>query len=377
MTSFRIVLERNARYIVAAAALLLATIVPALASAAQVTVRSIALSSSTAGATGVTYQVNFTPVSNAAEFVVDFCSDSPLVGSTCAPPADMDVTGAASTDATSVTGTGHQIVVVKALTGGTPVSVAITGITNPSTVGPLYARIVTYASGGSSSYNSTSTTGDIDEGGVAMSITNNVNVSGAVLESMTFCVSGPQDAAHPTTNPITTNCAGTTTPKLKLGKDVGGVVALDSSDVYTGMIFTQISTNAAGGAVVNLKSSAVNCGGLLRSSDPTKCDIAAAGASGDVAANQAKFGVKLGEDVDDATNGKYQHSGSYDDSHYRMNYVDSSSGVTSTYGDPILNTAGAFANNLDMPLTFGASVTNNTPAGNYSADLSLIATGTF
>ena len=57
--------------------------------------------------------------------------------------------------------------------------------------------------------------------------------------------------------------------------------------------------------------------------------------------------------------------------------TDNSTGVTSTYGSPFLNTAGAKANNMNMQLTFGASTNASVPAGNYSADLSLIATGTF
>jgi hypothetical protein len=61
-----------------------------------------------------------------------------------------------------------------------------------------------------------------------------------------------------------------------------------------------------------------------------------------------------------------------------MNYVSGdATGVTSTYGDPILNTAGAPANNQNMPLTFAASINNNTPAGDYSATLGLIASGTY
>jgi hypothetical protein len=61
-----------------------------------------------------------------------------------------------------------------------------------------------------------------------------------------------------------------------------------------------------------------------------------------------------------------------------MGYVSGdATGVTSTYGDPILDTAGAPVNNMGMPLTFGASAANDTAAGLYSADLSLIATGKF
>lgn len=60
-----------------------------------------------------------------------------------------------------------------------------------------------------------------------------------------------------------------------------------------------------------------------------------------------------------------------------MRYVDANDGVTSPFGDRFLETAEAPANNKNMALTFGVAASNNTPAGNYSADLSLIAVGTF
>lgn len=68
----------------------------------------------------------------------------------------------------------------------------------------------------------------------------------------------------------------------------------------------------------------------------------------------------------------------YDPSVFKINYAaDQLTGVTSPYGDPVLDTAGAPANNKKTQLTFGASAANNTPAGLYSADFSLIATGKF
>jgi hypothetical protein len=68
----------------------------------------------------------------------------------------------------------------------------------------------------------------------------------------------------------------------------------------------------------------------------------------------------------------------YNATTYAFNYVGTNlSGVTSTLGDPFLDTAGAPVNNQNMQLTFGATVTNATPAGNYSTSLSMIATGKF
>jgi hypothetical protein len=146
-------------------------------------------------------------------------------------------------------------------------------------------------------------------------------------------------------------------------------------------MYTQISTNASSGAVVSLKSS-VPCGGLKRV-EVTTCDIAPA-LSGGVAAGQAKFGVKTTTatsttGVSDATGTLQPAAGSvYNNTTYALNYLaDGTSGITSAYGDPFLDTNSLPVNNMNMKLTFGASISNNTPAGLYSTDLSLIATGKF
>jgi hypothetical protein len=388
MNSFR-VFSRQARRITATVALLLASIVPALtpalASADQVTTRFIELSNSAKSATGVTYRVNFTAIQAAGAFVVDFCNDTPIIGQTCTAPTGFNASSAASTTSgfTSVTGSTSQIIVAGTINASDNVSVAITGITNPSVTSPLYARIITYTDGtDAAGYTSTDpdAVGDhIDDGGLALSITDKISVSAAVLETMTFCVSKGDGSNN---NPITAGCTGTlVAPTLTLGETVGSVKALTSGAVSTGDIYSQISTNAASGAVVNLKSS-VTCGGLKRLG-ASVCDIAPALTSG-ITAGQSKFGVKVNADSTTDTalsaSGTFQAvSGSgYNGSTYALNYLaNNSTGVTSVYGDPILDTNGTQPSNRNMKLTFAASISNNTPAGNYTGDLSLIATGKF
>lgn len=367
-------------------ALLLAAVLPSVALAAQITQRSIELSSSSKGATGVSYIVNFTSVSTAGAVVIDFCSDSPLFGQTCAAPAGFDVVdatvnGATFTKTALTTPTANSIMLAGTVAVGAN-TIQLDGVTNPSAAGPLYARIVTFdTSAHAAAYVSTPTTSYsanvVDNGSVAVSITDSVGVSGAVLESLSFCVSGAA---------INANCdvTGNPAPTLRLGKDLGnGIIALDPSEVSTGSIYTQLSTNAVSGAIVRLKSDANNCGGLLRAGDPTACDITPA-LTGDITAGQAKFGVKTGAST--YTTGVASPTGllepvtgsGYSSTAYALNYAsDQLTGVTSPFGDPFLDTAGHPANNVNMQLTFGASVGNDTPAGNYSTDISLVATGKF
>lgn len=373
--------SRRTGYVAATFMLLFATITSAFASAAQVTERSIELSSSTAGATGVTYKVNFTPVSNAAAVVIDFCSDSPLIGETCTAPTGLNVstsTAAAGFTKDAATTANKLVLTSGTITATTNPAITITGVVNPSTVDTFYARIVTYsADAGAQAYTSTAPGTHVDDGAVALSTTNKIGVSADVLESLTFCVSAAA---------IADNCGGTlTAPTLKLGEDVGGVTAL-TTNISTGDVFTQISTNAVSGAIVSLKSNTLGCGGLSRAgaaSFAAGCGITPSLAT-DVTTGSSKFGVKTATaTAGTVSNGEFRPydggSGAfYSNSAYKMNWVSGdATGVTSTYGDPFLDTHSLPVNNMNMQLTFAAAAANNTPAGSYSADLSLIATGKF
>lgn len=382
MNIFKFV-NRQTTSLVAAIVLLLGIVapglVPAFVSAAAVTQRSIQLTNPSISATNVTYEVNFTSVGGAGAFVIDFCSNSPVIGQACTPPLGFNAESAASTTSgfTDVEGDTSTVVVTGTIAATTAISVELTGITNPSTAGPLYARILTYTddedANGYVDTNPGAEGAPIDTGSVAISITNTIGVSGAVLESMLFCISG---------SAIEEDCTATTSPVLELGETVGATKALISTALSTGNVFTQISTNAVGGAVVRLKSNAAGCGGLLRAGAPAACDIAPALDDG-ITAGQAKFGVLTAAATDtpdtDASGALQPVTGSgYNNSTYALNYDDEDeTGVTSIYGDPFLDTNNAPANNKNMQLTFGASVSNQTPAGLYSANLSMIATGKF
>jgi len=378
MNSITRLFDRRAGYIAAAFAVLLAAVLPSLVFAAQVTERSIQLSSSSVLATGVTYKVNFKSVEAAGAFVVDFCRNSPTIGTACVAPVGFDLTTptSATSGFTTVSAlTANTLRVTGTVATNTAISVDVAGITNPTDAGPIYARIVTYDTAVNANlYDSEDIDleagGVKDSGSVAMSITPTIGVSGAVLETMTFCVSGIA---------ISETCTLTSPPTLKLGETVGDIVALDAEHVSTGNIYTQISTNAVTGAVVSLKSG-TTCGGMKRVG-ATVCDIAPALQTG-IAVNQAKFGVRTATATDTGSNanGTLQPvlDSGYNDTTYALNYLaNNASGVTSAFGDPFLDTDGGPANNKNMALTFGASITNDTPAGLYSTNLSLIATGKF
>lgn len=383
MNSFKRV-NRQTGFLVTVGALLLAFVapglVPAFASADQVSARSIELSTSSSDASGVHYTINFTPVKNAGAFVVEFCTITPVIGEACTAPGGFKINNATATDTANntvnalTTDENNAVEVTTAMTATTPVSVELNGVHNPTASGTIYARIVTYAAESDAlAYTSTNIGSNTkDQGSVALEITDTIGVQGAVLESLSFCASSKT---------ISDGCGlqSNSLPNLTLGKTTGSVVALDPSEVSTGDIYTQISTNAASGAIVSLKSSATSCGGLINSSKPSGCFIGPA-QQGGISAGNALFGVKTSTAT--GGSGTYQPKplSGYNNTTYALNYDASNnnaSGVTSPYGDPFLDTGDGVVSNKNMTITFGASVAPNTPAGNYGASISLIATGKF
>lgn len=393
MTSLKTA-NRRVGSLFAVAALVLATVtpglVPAFASAAQVTERSVELSSSSKVATGVSYGVNFTSVGAAKAVVLDFCSNSPLINSACTAPGGFSVSAASVEGGDFAVSAGtasaaSRLVLTGTVAAATAINFDVTNVTNPTLAGPLYVRILTYDGADTTAAETkahdyvATAIGDVrDQGSAAISITDTVGVSAAVRETMTFCVSGELITAG--------SCGGQlTAPTVKLGQGTGADIALVSTALSEGSIFSQISTNASSGAVVSLKSTAKDCGGLLRAGEPDvakACNIAPALAD-DIEAGQARFGVRVAAATNPSgeTNGTFRAYGDtpyYSDSVFKLNYIaGNATGITSTYGDKFLDTANAPVNNKNVEITFGASVSNQTPAGLYSTDLSLIATGKF
>lgn len=378
MKSLRI-FNRRAGSVFAAAALVLATTVPAMVSAATVTSRSIAMSSSVKDTASVNYTVKFKGESatSIGAFVVDFCTTA-AVGTACVVPDGFSTNGIGTTGDDTVAAInsngGVKVTLDTPVTTGNEVNVVLTGIHNPEDAGVFYARIVSYEDG-TTNYHYTSPTSlgtHLDDGGVALYATDGFGVNGRVAETMVFCAGG-------STSVITSGCTGTiTAPNISLGTN--GV--LDSTAVSTGVVKTQISTNAVGGAVVYLKSDAAGCGGLLREGSGTaaqRCGIAPkATTPGAITAGQSLFGLKLGNLGGASSTTTAVEPSSYDTSNYFMNWVSGdASGVTGPYGDAIYNTSSAPVSDGTADLTFGASISALTPAGNYKAQFNLIATGTF
>lgn len=378
---------KRVAYTMIALALTVTALLPSLnqtASAAQLVNRSMQMSNSAPSATGVSYLVTFTPATAAQSMVIDFCGDSPILGSACDVTTNattglpsFDASGATLTAGSltswTMTATTTRVKLTKAAgaaTGtGSPISFTINNVASINVARSFYARITTYTDIAYGSYVSPTSLGTYaDYGGIALSTANTISVTARVMETLVFCVSG----AAPTSS-----CGGTSTPSVTLGHGSPAVIDAQTVDTNASVTptYTQLSTNAASGATVRMKN-ANACGGLSKDGGTT-CDIAATNAGATaaaIAAGSAKFGLGVGAGSGGTgtvtPNAKYAAS-----TGYGMD-PSGSTGVTSTYGDAVMAST-APVSNVNNQLTFAATAGTTTPAGVYTATLTLIATGIF
>ena len=414
-------------YAALAVALASAGLVPMLYSHAfaygQVTTRSVKISSSAAGATGQTYTVKFDTATSGTihGIVVNFCDDNPLIGNSCGWTSgqSIDVTSATFTSITgtpdtTVGGSNWQISAnANSATAGNGVILALTdanaaengsitapqtitivlgGITNPnySTCGSpdihpncsFYARILTYSTtAGATGYASQTIGAPTDAGGDALSTNSNIAITANVMEQLTFCISASSTLV---TGANTCSTGGAVTnPAITIGHG-SPTAAIDSTTVDQNFAYTQLSTNASGGAKVLMKSSNSCVNGGLSSSGGAVCNIPGVGSSAAaLTAGTAAFGMCVNNGANTTVVGNYHdtvNSCPTGSTTYTAGTLMGMNGgavnSTNTYGDQIFSTAGAVFKENNT-LAFAATASLTTPAGIYTTNENLVATGTF
>jgi len=381
------------------------------ASADQLINRSLKMSDSTPGVTtNLQYILTFTTGNVSAQsIIVDFCSDTPLIGSTCAFNAGVTVPTLAATPTIigggTVSSANGRTLKVTGLTIGANATYSLTingGITNPSALGTFYARIITYAGTNANNYVPATLTGDptttstyVDYGGVALSTAQQVNITTRVMESLSFCASKVN--IDGTAGASFDDCSEATPPTLDIGH--GTPKVLESGTVDSDMAYTQLSTNASSGAIVRMKATNTCANGGLSKDGGATCniggttDLTYVNGEGPIVfvANTAAFGLFVSDSRTTtgiaASQGTVTADPNYNDGineneaapttvHYGMDNRNTTEGVNSTYGDPIASSAGP-VNKVNNDLLFAATPSLTTPAGIYTANEILIATGTF
>lgn len=279
-------------------ALACAAMVPALvvsrAHAAQITNRSITMSTSKWSAPDVTYTVAFTTASTGTiqGLVIEFCDGSPVIGDpTCATPTGFDINKATLAFSTTMAGGAFALnsglsdanTAIFTRTDATSITTATAetftlggaggsdGITNPSLGNhTFYARIFTYVDNDDDSdgcsavddnatcYTSAAPNVYLDAGGIALSTTNDLVITAKVQERLRFCISTVVSADCTTAGTQKDTTTTNRTVSVNLG-DTNGV--LDTTGAYVNSnVRMYIQTNALYKATVVVKGTVPTSG---------------------------------------------------------------------------------------------------------------------
>ena len=348
---------------------------PALAYA-QVTNRSIQMTTAHISASDNMTVVFTNQTAANGSLVINFCKESPISGATCTTPTGFSAASATLTNVslpagwtvgTNAAGT-FQAKGGTTLAATTSYSFTMTGVTNPNgtdcaTVNcTFYARLYLYNGTTFGTYSSSTSPGNfLDFGGFALSTANDIVINATVQETLTFCTSKAAPG---------NGCTGLTTPTLTIGNG-GTPNVLDAAGVYTDTAFTQITSNAASGVVVDLfQLGGWSCAGLSKDGGTT-CGIPGKTSFSAITAGTAAFGLNVADGT--GGTGSVSHNASFGTTAGSYNYPAS---VTTAPG-PAIESSSAATTNVNSQLTFGATASATTAAGVYTTTDSLIATGTF
>ena len=381
--------------------------------AAQMLSRSIKMSSSNPAAAALsnTYQVRFTAetTSLVKAIVVDFCSNDPIIGdATCTAPTGFDVGGTTPTIVTStvtdptltatlgasgwtgagtnlITGSQYRTLTITNSTGVTPtggtsvIAFDMTNVTNPTTTGTFYARILTYGTT-TTGYSPGSEGSFIDYGGVALSTAAVITVTSKVAEALTFCV-------------YVGSCGTAANVLLGDSHDVLSTTAPTTAAGATYGVFYSLSTNASGGAVIYLKGNTLNSGGNLIPAAGTRyiynttgtdffglCEYNSVLTVGSAPTVTSAYdgtgdgsGTCAANTTDDNTTAALSSIGT--SPNYTTFGFTLANTNTTTYGDQLASIA-APGNSVNA-VVIAAGVNATQAEGVYTTTLQLIATGTY
>ncbi len=390
---------RGIRAIVLTFGVLFATVSPlficntAFAANGQLTNRKINLGSSEYGrSTSYSVSFNVASTTDIQGIVVDFCNNSPLIGSACTTtngiqsPATGAVTvrkNGGSTVGFTVhpnsTSTGQLILVdttgITSLVAGDTITFSFNASNpllgcggSPVDKCTFYARILTYAVyTGAIAYSHTTPGTHLDDGGVALSLAHQLTTNARVQEQLVFCV-GTTTVDNATSNAAATNndCRDISGTTIDLG-------VVDSSAVYiSGPSNTaannngvngiaMVRTNAVNGVLVQYmaeQGTGSNHVGTLRVTGATcnagtvstdQCFNAQGTTQGTFTAGTEKFGMTVAGVNCGTTNARTAYNCTYTSNDNNLKPADTGGGDPTTYrgggtsGSPTYGTGNGFA----------------------------------
>ena len=233
--------------IVLAASIAIVVISASPVQAAQLTDRSIEVSTAQPSSVAThTFQFTYATSSSIGSLAFEYC-DSPVFAYPCSAPAGLDVTGASISSQTGNTGfsvdgvntTANRLVLTRssAVAATVPSQYVISNITNPSTGGQvIYVRLTTYASSdGSGSFT--------DNGAVAFSTQAAFIVGSDVPPFLQICVAVT----------VSTDCSTSSGDRINLGTLSKSLVKAGTSQFSTG-------TNSITGYTVSILGTTMTSG---------------------------------------------------------------------------------------------------------------------
>lgn len=160
---------------------------------AELIPKSMTISDSVVGAAGVTYSLDFTYATGGAvgSVLVQFCQEGPLPLTPCTQPSGFDASAVVLSSQTGETGftiysgsTANEVILTRppaAVSSGAASTYTLTDLQNPSSIGAVYVRVLTFAS-------SDATGPATDTGGLVLAINERPNVTAEVPPFLAFCL---------------------------------------------------------------------------------------------------------------------------------------------------------------------------------------------
>ena len=371
--------------------------------AAQLTTRSVAISTSKTSATA-TYIISFTTpaTTNIGSIIIQACT-TPL--STCTAPTGMTMnagttgtwTGTSATNFTrtaSTTGTctvgANQWCGTRTAASETAGAKTLTlaGLTNPSTLGSFYLRITTLSDAAYATA--------VDNGVVASSTANQLTVSARIQEILTFCV-GTTAVNDATTTPGV-DCSAISGTAIDIGVLDSGSINLSPVNTNGGSNtngIAMVRTNAQNGVTISyfaeqdtssgaFKVAGQSCSGTVTTD---QCINSQGATQGTFTAGTEKFGMTIAA-VNCVSTTSYTcafTSGTY--KLVRDTDYDGTGG--NTYGttqgyawldngtSTVIASSSTVVDDEALILRFAATPSITTPTGAYTVTSTYVATATF
>ncbi len=340
------------------AALVAGTVAPMSVQAAQLESRELTLEDSAASATtGHNYSFTIPTADDVAEIRFEYCNNNPFPGESCTAPSGLDVSSVTLDNQSGETGfsidstntTTNEIVIdrtAEAVTADTAVEYDFGSADNPDSANAeFFVRMYTYSDDGSTL---------VDDGGLAFSTAETVDVTARVEENLVFCIYG--SASDNCDNP------GDTTVDL-------GVLEINNET--TASHRAEVTTNALNGFTVQYAGTTLT---HSNGSDTIEA-ITGTGEASNPSGGVEQFGMNISIANSPSTSASLDAD--YSGSNYAfVNNASVTDGGDNTADNTIASRSGAVDTN-EFNIEYLGNVNTTTETGVYSTTVTYVATSTF